>query len=170
MDPLTQEQMKQRGAFQFRLLELNLISAGVLGSFALSNTDRYWDILLLYPFLSFLLFVFWLHHAFVIRLELLKPPPPPTGWQIARRQLFAVGILGSFVVLPCAGVWLHARGPERLPSEAMSTAGLVVFPVLVFAGFASWFVLQYHKSPEMASPSPPPPPRPDGTGGSRSSE
>lgn len=135
-------QMEHRSEFQFRLLELNLIVMGALASVAFSS-PRFWDSLLLIPALSFMFFLFWVHHGFVIRLTNWEPPAPMTFWQCLRCGTFTLGILSSFVGLPIAAVLLHSRGSDRIPTAGFQIFGRYGFPVVTVALYLCWFCLQY---------------------------
>jgi hypothetical protein len=64
---LRPDEANQRSAFQFDLFKLNLIANAVLIAFALNKPNEWSRALLACPFISFILFSLWFHHALAIR-------------------------------------------------------------------------------------------------------
>lgn len=141
----SKEQIDQRSAFQFRLIEFNMIAAAVFASLALRD-KTFWDALLVVPFVSLLLFVFWFHHGVVIRLMGRKKPQGPMHfWSWVRILSFVFVVLGNFLGVPIAAVLLHQRGHENLPVGWIQFTGLYVIPAIILVLVLMWVYLQYLK-------------------------
>lgn len=138
------EQIRQRGDIQFKLIEFNILGTGAIASLAL-NKSEYWDALLVLPFISFLLFLLWVHYGIAIRLMNWVKPKAMSFWSVTRLFTFATVILTNFVGVPICSILLHELGRENLPIGLLRVLGLWVFPVFTLFLFLMWIYIQYFK-------------------------
>lgn len=133
----------QRSGFQFELFKLNLVVNAALIAFALNN-EAWSRALLACPFISFILFSLWFHHALAIRFdpEEIAEVRHARGShvaQIIRRWSFAAAVVTNFVGVPLGAILIYQiKGYSWL---AIFAGTLLAVTVVMF-GF--WFYLQYY--------------------------
>lgn len=142
----------QRSGFQFELFKLNLILNGALIAFALNKPDDWSRALLACPFISFILFSLWFHHALAIRLDPVETPQAPgvrrtEPSQRIRRWSFLIAMLSNFVVVPLAAVLIYQL--KEYSWLSFVAVGLLVLTVVMF-GF--WYNVEYHGAPRRELP------------------
>ncbi len=142
---MREDEANQRSGFQFELFKLNLIANGVLISFALNNAHDWSRVLLACPFISFILFALWFHHALAIRLDPVEIPEVPSARgtsfaQKTRRWSFFVAIVSNFVCVPLIAIMIY-----QIKSYSWLSVVAVGFLVLIIIMFSFWFYLEYYK-------------------------
>jgi len=136
------QQIEQRSGFQFRLIELNIAVYGVIAAFALSDPG-FWDVLLIAPVISFMLFLLWIHHGIAIR-QMNWPLGASSRLWSGLRFLTVILVLGAnFIVAPIAAVLLHDVGYKNVPTELLRFADLYVIPISAGILLIGWSYLQY---------------------------
>ena len=130
---------EQRSSYQWQMYRLNLISGGAIIAFALKSPREFEHALLVVPLFSFVLFLYWVHHAFVIRLQATEYQPPPLDrWEFLRRGSILLTILGNFVGLPLLSMFLYTKSDYRW----LVWLDLVCI-ALAISLFVIWMYLQY---------------------------
>ena len=136
------QQIEQRTVFQFRLLELNIVSYGVIGAFALTDPG-YWDALLIAPVISFMLFLLWIHHGIAIRQMNWPLEAPINLWSVIRTLTLIIVLGVNFLIAPIVAVLLHDLGNVDVPTALLRYAGLYVIPISAGVLLLAWVYVQY---------------------------
>ena len=136
------EEHIQRSKFQWDIYRLNLIAGGAIITFALKLPREFEYSLLILPVLSLLLFLYWVHHGLVIRVQ--NPDYMPRKLDIPeflRRFTFGLTILGNFAAFPLLGTALYTK-KEYIWLLFVDFACLIIISVLFFY----WMYVQYSRS------------------------
>jgi hypothetical protein len=143
---MRQDELNQRSGFQFEIIKLNLVANGAIIAFALNKPEDWAQALVACPFISFILFSLWFHHALAIRLASSEAPDSSrvakeSFPQILRRWSFVVSMFGNFFFIPLSAIILH-----RIEGYYNWLVYIGIFLlVLIIILFGIWFYFQYHK-------------------------
>lgn len=107
---MSESENDQRSQCQWEMYRLNLIAGGAIIAFAVKMPHDFEHALLVLPVLSLLLFLYWVHHGFVIRLQASDyvPRKLDTG-EMLRRGTILPTILGNFAGFPVLAISLYSR-------------------------------------------------------------
>ena len=130
-----------RSQHQWELFRLNIIAGGGIIAFAVKIPKDFEYALLIMPIFSTILFLYWIHHAFVIRLESKEYVPPSLNqWEFIRRFTILLAVLGNFVGFPLLSVQLYSRKDYQWLLK-LDYICIIVIILL----FLIWMYLQYGK-------------------------
>ena len=138
---MTEDEVKQRSEFQFSIIKMNLVTSGILVSFALKPPQEFEHTLLIVPVISFALFCLWVNHAVVIRLNNPQYKDLPwSGWQLLNASTFLVHIFMNFVLIPFGAILLYSKDDYSY----LKTIDYILLLIITIL-YACWFYLQYIK-------------------------
>lgn len=99
-----------RSQHQWEIYRLNLIAGGAIVAFAVKMPQDFEHALLVLPVFSLLLFLYWVHHGFVIRLQAKEYVPRKLDtWELLRRGTILLTILGNFAGFPVLAMSLYSK-------------------------------------------------------------
>lgn len=143
---MREAELSQRSGFQFEIIKLNLIANGTLVSVALSNVGVGTGVTVACPFISFVLFLLWFHHALAIRthsdpsLHTARYVDRP-GLHALRKLSFSISMFGNFVLIPFGAALLF-----HLEKQSWLIFVTVPLLLIVAALYFVWFYYQYYES------------------------
>lgn len=134
---IEKDEIERRSDEQFQLFKLNIIASGAIATFALSdNGDQ--NALLIIPWLSFTVFVYWIYQGISIRSADRKHASNREFWEWVRRFFAFVARMINFGLLPWGAVQIH-KGLEYPVFKEISS----VLPWISIVLYLIWFIYQY---------------------------
>jgi len=130
-------EIPRRSDEQFQLFKLNIISSGVIATFALSDKGDQ-NALLIIPWLSFAMFTYWVYQGISIRSADRKPASNREFWEWVRRLFAFVSRMMNFAVLPWAALQIH-KGTEYIEFKELTS----FLPKISIGLYFVWFIYQY---------------------------
>ncbi len=102
---IEKDEIKRRSDEQFDLFKLNIAAAGFIATFALGDTGNR-DALLIIPWLSFIMYLYWIYQGISIRSADRKPASKER-WERIRRGFAFFARMGNFAVIPFVALTIH---------------------------------------------------------------
>lgn len=132
----------QRAQFQWEMYRLNLIAGGAIIAFAVKFPRDFEHALLVLPVFSLLLFLYWVHHGFVIRLQATDYVPRPLDtWETIRRSTILLSIIGNFGGFPLLAMSLYSK--DNYKWLVWIDYGCIVIVIVLFC---IWMYIQYSRT------------------------
>lgn len=135
---IEKNEIKRRSDEQFDLFKLNIAAAGFIATFALGDKGDH-NALLIIPWLSFIMYLYWIYQGISIRSADRKPASKER-WERIRRGFAFCARMGNFSAIPLVALIIH-KGTEY-PSLKNIT---YILPFLSIAIYFWWFYYQYIK-------------------------
>jgi fatty acid desaturase len=130
-------EIDRRSQEQFQLFKLNIIAAGAIATYALSDKGDH-NALLIIPWLSFAMFVYWVYQGVSIRSADRKSASNREFWEWVRRFFAFVARMMNFALLPWGAIQIH-KGEEYLKFKEITS----ILPWISIILYLIWFIYQY---------------------------